>query len=191
MIKYKFNIKKVVQIIYHLLKTNSNKMNYTKLLKILYIADKEFLKLSNFTITGDTPYSMKNGPILSKIKNLINGNFIMSNNQIYWDSYFLKDGYDLSLKNNKTNDDLLCEAEIEILDKISCKYKKKTYNEMINITHDKSEFPEIEWEKAGDSSLQLPFEKILLSLGKTQKEIEDIEKEIKIYNEEEELISCK
>ena len=52
MITFAFDVKKTVQIINRLLKRNNGALNYTKLLKLLYIADKEFLSKYDATITA-------------------------------------------------------------------------------------------------------------------------------------------
>ena len=47
-------------------------MSYMKLIKLLYFADRKYIKQTGSSITKDTYYSMKNGPVLSNVLNLIN-----------------------------------------------------------------------------------------------------------------------
>ena len=61
-----FNLEKLIQACNYLLKKNNYSLNYTKLIKLLYLADKESLKGAIQTISGDTYVSMDNGPVLSK-----------------------------------------------------------------------------------------------------------------------------
>ena len=90
-----FNIDKLIQACNYLVKKNNNSLNYTKLIKLLYIADKESLKRSLQTITGDTYVSMDNGPVLSKLYDLIKGQYHKELYQNLWNSRFIKDGYNL------------------------------------------------------------------------------------------------
>ena len=95
MITFAFDIKKAVQIINHLLKRNNGALNYTKLLKLLYVADKQALSQYDMTITGDTYVSMDHGPVLSEIYNLVMGRSNV-HHQLYWDGFFCRDAYDLA-----------------------------------------------------------------------------------------------
>jgi hypothetical protein len=47
-------------------KKYEHRLNYIKLIKLLYLADKESLKNSTHAITGDTYISMKNRHVLSQ-----------------------------------------------------------------------------------------------------------------------------
>jgi hypothetical protein len=50
---------------------------------------------------------------------------------------------------------------------------------MINLTHDKNKFSEVRWKEAEKmgTSLHLGIEDILKNLGRTDEEIEELEKE--------------
>ena len=65
------NMKKVIQVAGHLLQKYSGRLNYTKLIKLLYLADREALSKWDVPITGDRYTALHNGPIVSEIYNLI------------------------------------------------------------------------------------------------------------------------
>src|SRR5688572_11252679 len=50
-----------------------HRMKYIRLLKLLYVADRESIKQTGFPITGDDVYAMKKGPVLSTTYNLLKG----------------------------------------------------------------------------------------------------------------------
>lgn len=50
-----------------------HRMKYIRLLKLLYVADRESIRQSGFPITGDNVYAMRNGPVLSTTYNLLKG----------------------------------------------------------------------------------------------------------------------
>lgn len=54
-----------------LLKSNKGPMSRMRLLKLLYIADRELLAETGRTLTGDQAVAMNYGPVLSKTYNLI------------------------------------------------------------------------------------------------------------------------
>ena len=182
MIKFDFDIYKIIQIVNYLLERNGGSMNYTKLLKLLYIADKEFLKKWDFTITQDKYCSMGSGPVLSETYDLISNKNKKENLQTQWNCLFTTIGYELTLLHKKNNlpIDRLSRAEKEILDAIYKKHKDHDFNRMIAITHDKILFPEVKWEEAQkeNASIDLPIEDILRSLNRTPEEIATLDAEI-------------
>ena len=70
-------------------------MNYTKLIKELYFSDREALRTKGFSITGDIYYSMKKGPVLSNLLNLIKGTLADSKIQEKWNDIFQRSGRDV------------------------------------------------------------------------------------------------
>jgi uncharacterized phage-associated protein len=67
-------IEKLVQTTAYLLKKYGNmRLNYIKLIKELYLSDREFINAINCTITGNNYVCMKHGPVLSNLYALIKG----------------------------------------------------------------------------------------------------------------------
>jgi len=183
MIKYEFNINKIKQIVNFLLKENNGKINYTKLIKLLYLSDRLMLEKCNDVITGDKFVNMPRGQVVSTIYDLIKGK-AKREYQASWDSLFIKDGYDLKfLVSNNLNDDELSEAEIEILKEIDKKFKKDSCKKIIDYIHT---LPE--WQDPKGSSKPLSYEKVLKAVHKSKKEIEYIQKENQSYLMEKETL---
>ena len=74
-----------------------NCINYTKLLKLAYLCDREMLKKKQQSITGDEVYNMDHGPVLTNLYGLIKQNQ-NDENQKSWDKYFTREGYLLKIK---------------------------------------------------------------------------------------------
>ncbi len=70
---FRFDLHKTLQASGVLLSLDANRMAYVRLLKLLYIADREWLAEAGRTITGDEAVAMKNGPVLSQVYDLIKG----------------------------------------------------------------------------------------------------------------------
>jgi uncharacterized phage-associated protein len=187
MISYNFQIRKIVQIVNFLLKLNNYRLNYTKLIKLLYLADRESLNRWDETISNDKYVNMKNGPVLSKVYDLIKGCNFRDNIQILWDSYFFKDNYDLvsHIKDDLSTDEL-SDREKELLQEIDGQYKSYRYGRMIDIAH---ELPEWKENNPGDSSIPLYVNEILKKLGRTDDEIRDIEDDHNTYLVEEQFFN--
>lgn len=179
-------IETIIQIVGWFLKLNNGSMNYTKLIKLMYIADKTALQKYNYSISNDNIVSMKNGPVLSVTYDLIkhtgeNKNIIGLQE---WNKYFTKNNYELSFQENVEDkiseilsDDVLwlSDADIEIIETINTEYKDYTYSAMIDLIHNKNNFPEVEWEKAEKYSTSIPldFVKLMLSLKKSDDTIKN------------------
>ncbi len=199
MISFKFDIDKTIQITDYLLKKFNGKVNYTKLIKMLYIADKEALKSYGFTISNDKYYSLPKGPILSNLYYLIQDTIrgdIKEEQLFYWKTFFQKDGYDIKHVNkNDLSYTKLCKADKKILDKIFEEHKDKSFTELIELTHNKELFPEVKWEQAeaaetpDEKNIPITIEEILKSVGVSNEEIELIAAENIAQNKNAEFIS--
>jgi uncharacterized phage-associated protein len=63
---FRFNIEKTIQAIAAFLHFHGSKeMSYLRMLKLLYLADRESLKETGRTITGDRVVAMEHGPVPS------------------------------------------------------------------------------------------------------------------------------
>lgn len=182
-----FNYEKIAQTVFYLIQKYNHQLNYTKLIKLLYFADKMAIKQINKSITGDTYVCMKCGPVLSKTYDLIRKKSSDLQAQSFWNSRFDTNSTDLLCLNDRMPFDKLSKKERQILDEIDEKYHNNTYSEMIKLTHD----PEIcpEWKNPGTTSYSLNYEDILLSIYKDPNKVEYILEEQKSYEREEELIN--
>ena len=176
-----FNLEKIIQACNYLLKKNDFSLNYTKLIKILYLADKESLKGSLQTITGDTYVSMDNGPVLSKLYDLIKGRYKNKDAQNLWDSRFIRDEYNLIAATDRIPQSELSAFEMKILDQIYLHFKKFSLGEIINYVHKNCP----EWKDPNGSSIPIKPTEILESIGRTPEEIEWILKETESFEDEE------
>ncbi|MDR2897430.1 MAG: SocA family protein [Spirochaetaceae bacterium] len=182
-----FNIEKVIQTCNYLLQKNGGSLNYTKMIKLLYLADRESLNEAGDTITGDTYVSMKNGPVLSTVYNLIKREQTNERDQIIWDSRFTKNGYDLIALSDRIPHGELSRFEMNTLDKLFDQFSNCDFNDMIQYVHNPENCPE--W-KDTNSSIPISLAEILEKrFGRTPEEIEWIIEEIESFNEEERLDS--
>src|ERR1039458_10342675 len=70
--RFIFDERKAAQAAALLLSRHGGHLNYMKLIKLLYLADRRALIARGLSITGDRMVAMKNGPVLSAILDLIN-----------------------------------------------------------------------------------------------------------------------
>ena len=182
------NIDKLIQIVGYILSKNAASINYTKLIKLLYLADRQAIKESNVSITGDKYYSLDNGPVLSGLYDLIKGTYPDSASQNLWNIRFAKDGYNIVLLTDRLPFSKLSDFEKSILDEIDTRYKDASYSEMIDIVHDSAVCPE--WQNPYGSRIEIEKKTILEKLGRTPEEIDFILSEDRYYENEEQQLKA-
>ena len=72
----------------------TRRMNYMRLLKLLYIADRESISETGRPITGGSILAMERGPVLEGVYDLIRGQHA---EMALWSEFLQKDRYDLQL----------------------------------------------------------------------------------------------
>ena len=132
-----FDFQKTLQASAYLLKKANKSMPYLKLIKLLYIADKEMLLEHGIVITCDQYYAMPHGPVLSTTYDLIKGTGLPESST--WRTYIITDNYQVKLVNDPGIEDL-SEADTDMLDQVYDKYGQWTSNRIENLTHDFTEW---------------------------------------------------
>lgn len=159
---FQFKIEKTMQAIATLLHFHGTKeMSYMRLLKILYIADRESLKETGQPMTGDQVVAMVHGPVLSAVYNLIKGE---QRSWSVWSAYFRKNGYRIEMIDDPGNGKL-SKYEIGKLRELTKTYEDKNEWDMIDIVH---EFEEWKRNNPGKSSRPIPLEDILGAIGRAE-----------------------
>ncbi len=187
----RMNTKKLIQAVNVLLEENGGRMNYTKLIKLLYIADKQSIKEIGAPITGDRYYSLPKGPILSKLLNLIKVNIPDDSENSVWKTFFSTEGYDL-VKNEKNHPGYgkLSRREMRILKELSISFKDKSYSDMIEYVHQENKFPEVRWREAGiQKRIPISLKDLYKSLGLGMESLKEYNKEIKLLEHENRILS--
>ncbi len=166
-----FTNEKITQVAAYLLNKAGGRINYTAFLKLLYMADKKMLIEWNVPITYDNWYSMPHGPVLSNTYNLIRGNNV---DLSYWSDYIHTIGYDVEVQ-NQPGDDLLSEAEEEVIASIFEEHGGKTWKQLVAITHDFAE-----WDDPQGSSKTISYTQVLEIEGFSREKITEIIQNIEI-----------
>lgn len=176
--------KKMIQMVHHLLLKYDFRLNYTKLIKLLYLADREALNRWDASITKDSYFALAQGPVLSGLYELIREKFPDPLSQAQWSSRFYSDGYDLvSTIREELPVDELSEREIALLDEIDSKFHGWTWNQLVDYVHDHEKFPE--WEDPLGTSIPISVQKILECLGRSNEQIKTILENEQFFENEE------
>lgn len=156
-----FDPKRVTQAAAFLVnRSGSNRMQYLKLLKLLYFADRESLREKGYPITGDQAYAMDYGPVLTRVFDYIKCQ-IRAGADV-WSTYFRTFGYEIELVEDPGTGDL-SKYDRRILTDIYDRYKDRDGFDLSHLSHDFPEWKEVYQE--GRTSTLIPIEKTLDALG--------------------------
>jgi len=147
-------------------------MSYLKLIKLLYLADREALLRWGRPITTDRFVSMERGPVLSRLLDLVSDGDDPGAPCIWVKHISAPADYEVELKSDPGRDEL-SDAEVELLDEIFNQYGRKNRWELVELTH---KLPE--WKDPQGSAIPITFRDILKAGGKTELEIAAIEDEL-------------
>src|SRR5713101_6250525 len=119
---FHLNVEKTMQAIATLLRFHGTKeMSYLRMLKLLYIADRESLKETGRPITGDHIVAMEHGPVLSGVFDLMKGEHRAWK---AWSQHFKKNGYWIEMTDDP-GIGKLSKYEIRKLRELTEKYVEK------------------------------------------------------------------
>ena len=140
-------------------------MSYMKLIKLLYLADREALGRWGRPITTDTYVSMDKGPVLSHVLDRINEG-PSPEDPSFWAQHICATGnYEVTLNENP-NGDLLSEAEDDLLDEVFKAHGHLDRWQMVKLVH---KLPE--WRDPDGGAIPIEYSDILRAQNKKPEEI--------------------
>lgn len=171
-----FNEKRATQTAARFLQKAGGTMNYMVLIKFLYLADRESLIRWGSPISGDTYFSMRYGPVLSKTHDLIT-EMSSPEEDSFWLRHIRRVENDVQLFTNP-GDEELSEADEALLEEIFQKYDVYRSDPFGFVRYLHTILPE--WkqvEKGGRAPIE--YHDILVAGKKSVEEIIEIESELR------------
>lgn len=150
-------------------------VNYMKLLKLLYLADRDAFKKWGRPIVGGPYVGMDNGPLSSPAYDAVKASSGGSGFPL-WTSVFRKEGYDLQML-RKIECDALSDVETELLCGILDRFGAMDQWQLVLYTHQNCE----EWVDPQGSRLFIKEREILERVGLSTEQIETCEKDAKRF----------
>ena len=171
----RFREDKATDMACRFLKRTGNTIDYLKLLKLMYIAERTALLQWGRSITFDRYVSMPHGPLLSRTYDLIMEEPLSSDDSIFHKCISPAKEYKVELVENPFPDEEspLSPSEIDLIDQVSDKYCGLDKWKLRDITHG---FPE--WDDPDGSSQTIQIETILQRNGIPEPDVEAILSEI-------------
>lgn len=165
----RFREDRTTQAAARLLQLHGGRMNHMKLVKLLYLADREALLRWGRPITFDWYVSMPHGPVLSRTLDLINAQ-PDPDHPSYWHRYISeREGYEVALCDAPSIDQL-SPAEEALLQEVFERYGRLGQWQLRDLSHG---LPE--WRDPEGSSVPIDLRDILRAGGLTDEDIAAIE----------------
>ena len=167
-----FDEHKVAQAAAYLLSLRKGRMSHLKLMKLLYLADREALRRYGMAISGDSYAALPHGPVLTQTKELMDGDCPSAAGG--WESWISdKEDHEVALCQAVSRDalDELSNADIAVLDAVWHQFGNMNRWQIRDYTHDKRHIPE--WQDPHGSSRPIQLEAILHAVGRSGEQIKE------------------
>jgi uncharacterized phage-associated protein len=164
----RFDFERSLQAAAYLLHREEGRMPYLRLLKLMYIAERDLLAQAATPLTGDIFIAMEHGPVLRHILDLIQGK---GSGSTEWEDFIIRSGYAVKLVAEPGRGRLSGEV-IDKLTEVSERYREKDHWALRDLTH---EFPEWAKNYPGVGSALIPLKDIIAAQGEGQETLEVIE----------------
>ena len=170
-----FSEKKIAQVAAFFVSKAGGRLNHMKLLKLIYLSDRESLDQWGEPISYDSMMSMERGPVLSSTLNYINGDV---RNADYWNSWIgdrAQHMVSLEQEFHSLDElDQLSKAELEILGRTWGAFGHMTQWDLSDYTHENC----AEWNNPEKSAFPITYESIFTALGRESEEAAAMSEEL-------------
>jgi uncharacterized phage-associated protein len=164
-----FNEAKATQAAARLLTLRGGTMSYLKLIKLLYLADREALIRWGHPITTDRFVSLDNGPVVSRIYDLIRNEPLPGSFRIWRKFISDPENYEVRLVGDPGSGEL-SRPEQELIDEVFAQHGRQNRWRVVDYTRS---LPE--WTHPDGGALPIEYRDILKAAHKTEKEISAVE----------------
>jgi uncharacterized phage-associated protein len=158
---FRFDFNKALQAAGVLLSLDGDRMERIRLLKLLYIADRELLAEIGRTITGDRAVAMRHGPVLSQVYDLIKGEASRAGE---WGRFVHTVNHAVELRNDPGRGEL-SRGEIEKLAEVTDRYRDVDDWALSEATH---EFEEWSKNYTEGTDASIPWRDVLAAQGREE-----------------------
>jgi uncharacterized phage-associated protein len=179
----RFDESKATQVAAVILQRRGGTIHYLKLIKLLYLIDREALRRWGVPITTDRYVSMDHGPVVSNIYKLI----IEDKPKPVWAKYISQPlgDYEVTLLREAPTD-RLSRAEEKLIEEVYNEYGYRNRWDLVdNVMH---QLPE--WTDPHGTSIPIHIREILEALGEGKEEIKAILRELRAMESAEEALSA-
>lgn len=152
----KFNLPKAIQAAGVLLRVEGKKMSRLRLLKFMYLAERQSLEATGRPFLGGHVVVMKHGPLHSEVYDLIKGTY---RGEAAWSQFIGSNGPREIRLDAEPDVDELSPFEVKMLAKIAAdRFDREDYD----VAEETHQFPEVAGRRPeGDTRVPISFEEIV------------------------------
>lgn len=151
-IHFQLDFEKAIQSIAHIVRAHDGEIDKAKLMKLLYIADRDCFLKHERPITGDVQVAMPHGPLPSRCLDLVNGQYEQWIHPLL--DHFVCENYMIRL-NRDPGASRLDDADTDVLNETMKQYGHIHTWSLVRLTH---EFPEYKAVYQEGTSTVIPYE---------------------------------
>jgi uncharacterized phage-associated protein len=160
--------RKSTDAVARLIEKSGSKVDYLRICKLIYLADRKSIVERGVPIVGGKYFSMRKGPTIGEIMGFVN-----SRNAPFWKEYIqARRGNSLSLR-AVPGYGTLSSSEMEILDSVVQEHSQMSTEKLVEWCHDHCS----EYQRVIFGRKNISVESILKAEGKSEEKIERIVKE--------------
>ena len=167
-----FNEAKATQAAAHILHLRGGSMSYVKLIKLLYLADREALIRWGRPITTDRYVSLDIGPVVNRVYELIRGEPAPNSMWIWRKFISAPENYEVRLMNDPGSSELT-RPELDLMDEVFAQHGRQSRWSVVDYTRS---LPE--WSYPDGGALPIEYHDILKAAHKTETEISAVEERL-------------
>jgi len=142
-----FNYRKTVQALNYIATKYNGTVNKMKAIKLIWLSDRLHLRTYGRTITGDSYFAFKLGPVPSAARDFLgNTPFLSDEEAQYGNEYLSTDTGKLYSSKVNPNMKVFSQTDVNVIDQVIAEYGMFDQFQLSDISHD---FPEwIKWKNA-------------------------------------------
>lgn len=168
----RFNERRATEAAARFLKLRGGRMSYIKLIKLLYLLDREALLRWGRPVTTDRYVSMDNGPVVSRIYDLIREEPAPGTDSVWRRYISTPQEWEVTLLAEPQTDELSRAGEA-LIEEVFAKFGHMNRWDLVRASH---ELPE--WQDPTGSAIPIEYRDILRAGNKTEGEIAAVEAEL-------------
>jgi uncharacterized phage-associated protein len=181
--RFAFDEKKATQATGLLIEKSGGSINYMKLIKLLYLANREALSKWGKPVVPDGYYSLPYGPVLSRVLSLINEQLRPGTVSFWKEHISAPQDYSIQTKQDPGSDEF-SPREIGLLDEVFRKYGGMSEWDLVDWCHKNLQ----EWKDPEGSCIEIEPSEILAATGWKNEEIRAQLEEESAYQAERKIV---
>jgi hypothetical protein len=172
-VSFRFDVTKATEVAGQFLQREGGAINIMKLVKLVYLLDRDSVAKRGVPVVGGAYFSLPNGPITSEFLDLVNSGNLWGLQNCRWEEFVGdRQNHEIGLLQDPGRDHL-SDSEIELIEAIYQQHGAKDQWELRDWCHERCE----EWTPLEEGRERIPLERIARAVGKTDEQIERLKQE--------------